>query len=202
MIYATEHIATALKAARKSKRLSQREMSTKSGVPQSHISKIENGAVDLRASSLVALARVLDLELLLVPRNAVPAVNSIVRSIAQRIPLDGKAARRIRKELAGLQRAISQLPIEMWSKSELEKIQRQARELQKKMRLSRSEIDSIRDTFKTVRAFINKPENMNAIRHALSQFQDLGNTSAQGRDDGSEIDSRHPAYSLDEDDDG
>lgn len=80
MNYATEHIASALKAARERKGISQRELSAKSGVPQGHISKIENGAVNLRVSSLVILARVLDLELTLVPRKAVPAVQSIVRS--------------------------------------------------------------------------------------------------------------------------
>jgi len=78
--YRTEHITRILKAARDRKGFSQRELAKKAGVPQGHISKIENGTVDLRASSLVALARVLDLELMLVPRKAVPAVQSIVRS--------------------------------------------------------------------------------------------------------------------------
>ena len=86
MNYATEHIAGILKAARKIKGLSQRALSTKSGVPQGHISKIENGTVDLRVSSLVALARVLDLELTFVPRKLIPAVNSIVRGGAQSAP--------------------------------------------------------------------------------------------------------------------
>ncbi len=45
-----------------------RELSAKSGVPQSHISKIENGAVDL--------------ELERVSKKTVPAVKSIVRSSA------------------------------------------------------------------------------------------------------------------------
>jgi transcriptional regulator with XRE-family HTH domain len=49
-------------------------------VPQSHISKIESGSVDLRISSLIALARVLDLELLVVPKKSVPAIKSIIRS--------------------------------------------------------------------------------------------------------------------------
>ena len=53
-----------------------RELSAKFGVPQSHISKIENGAVDLRTSSLVALARVLDLELELVSKKTVPGAAS------------------------------------------------------------------------------------------------------------------------------
>ncbi|VAW54406.1 hypothetical protein MNBD_GAMMA06-833 [hydrothermal vent metagenome] len=80
MSYLNDQILKNLKKARKAKGLSQRELSTKSGVPQSHISKIENGAVDLRVSSLVALARTLDLELELVPRKTVPAVQSIVRN--------------------------------------------------------------------------------------------------------------------------
>jgi transcriptional regulator with XRE-family HTH domain len=77
MSYATEHIAATLKAAREARALSQRALGAQSGVPQSHISKIENGTVDLRVSSLVALARVLGLELMLVPRKSVSAVQSI-----------------------------------------------------------------------------------------------------------------------------
>lgn len=80
MAYLNDQILESLKEARKRKGLSQRELSTKSGMPQSHISKIESGTVDLRASSLVALARALDLELELVPKKTVPAVKSIMRS--------------------------------------------------------------------------------------------------------------------------
>ncbi len=80
MSYTTEYIAGSLKAARGLLGISQRELSARSGVPQSHISKIENGEVDLRVSSLVALARALDLELVLVPRRAMAAVKSIASS--------------------------------------------------------------------------------------------------------------------------
>jgi transcriptional regulator with XRE-family HTH domain len=80
MTYVTEQIVASLKAARERKGLSQRALGQKVGVPQSHISKIENNAVDLRLSSLIELARALDLELVLVPRKAVPAVRSIARS--------------------------------------------------------------------------------------------------------------------------
>jgi len=82
MKYLNDHILKNLKEARQKKGLSQRALSAKSGVPQSHISKIESGVVDLRISSLIALARVLDLELELVPKKAIPAVKSIVRSSA------------------------------------------------------------------------------------------------------------------------
>ncbi|WP_460588363.1 helix-turn-helix domain-containing protein [Haliea atlantica] len=83
MSYSTEHIARSLKQARIDKKLSQRSLAAKAGVPQSHLSKIENGAVDLRLSSLIELARVLDLELLLVPRKTASAVNAVIGSLSR-----------------------------------------------------------------------------------------------------------------------
>ena len=79
MAYTTEHVARTLRNAREARGMSQRALSARAGIPQSHISKIENGAVDLRVSSLVELARILDLDLVLVPRKAVSAVHAIVR---------------------------------------------------------------------------------------------------------------------------
>ena len=80
MSYSTQYIAQLLKKTRDSMGLSQRELSTRAGVPQSHISKIESGNVDLRLSSLVAISRALELELALIPRKYLSAVNSIVDS--------------------------------------------------------------------------------------------------------------------------
>jgi transcriptional regulator with XRE-family HTH domain len=69
-----------LREARQRKGLSQRDLSKQSGVPQGQISRIENGAVDLRLSSLIELGRALDLELILVPRKSVSAVRLLARS--------------------------------------------------------------------------------------------------------------------------
>jgi HTH-type transcriptional regulator / antitoxin HipB len=80
MTYVGQHIVAALKEAREKKGLSQRALSAQAGVPQSHISRIERGAVDLQLSSLIEIARVLDLELVTVPRKLVPAVQAIVRT--------------------------------------------------------------------------------------------------------------------------
>ena len=82
MTYSTETMAGELKAARAAKGLSQRVLSERAGVPQSHISRIERGGVDLRLSSLVEIARALDLEVILVPRKHLPAVRSITRTHA------------------------------------------------------------------------------------------------------------------------
>lgn len=79
MKYSLEETVKVLKAARLKKGLSQRELGDMAGMPQSHISKIENEAVDLKTSSLIELARVLDLEFMLVPRTLVPTVQGLQR---------------------------------------------------------------------------------------------------------------------------
>jgi HTH-type transcriptional regulator/antitoxin HipB len=71
-----------LKAARERKGLSQRALGDRVGLPQSHISTIESGSVDLQASSLLEIARALDLELVLVPRGALPAIRAIQSGLA------------------------------------------------------------------------------------------------------------------------
>ena len=72
------HIGAELKTARRKKGLSQRALSLKTGIPQSHISKIENGAIDLQTSSLIEIARALDLEPMLVPRPLVNAFQALI----------------------------------------------------------------------------------------------------------------------------
>lgn len=54
-------LAKSLKEAREKKGLRQRELSVKTGITQSQISKFENGAVDLQLSSLIELSRELEL---------------------------------------------------------------------------------------------------------------------------------------------
>ena len=92
MSYVTNHLIVALKAARERKAISQRELSARTGIPQANISRLEQGHVDIRLSSLVSLARALDLEVELIPRKALPAVESIVRS-AERREADGTATK-------------------------------------------------------------------------------------------------------------
>ena len=81
-----ETIATQLKKAREKKGLSQRALGERVGLPQSHISKIEKAAVDLQTTSLIEIARALDLELALVPRSALPALRALTDPPAKRLP--------------------------------------------------------------------------------------------------------------------
>jgi len=70
-----------IRKARLQKGLSQQELAKKSGLTQSHVSRVEQGEIDLRLSNLIELSRVLDLELVLVPRRTVPAVKSLVQQL-------------------------------------------------------------------------------------------------------------------------
>lgn len=75
-----EELAASLREARIAKALTQKALGQRVGLPQSHISKIEKGAVDLKLSSLVEIARALGLEITLVPRKALPAVEGALRA--------------------------------------------------------------------------------------------------------------------------
>lgn len=68
-----------LKAARQQREMKQAELGKKLGLPQSHISTIERGATDPRLSTVEDMARLLDRELMLVPRELVPAVRALLR---------------------------------------------------------------------------------------------------------------------------
>lgn len=81
MTVGNEEIAAGLKAARLAKGLTQKELGCRVGMPQSHISKIESGGVDLQLSSLTELSRALDLEVTLVPRAAVLALKTVLRTV-------------------------------------------------------------------------------------------------------------------------
>lgn len=201
MGYATEYIASTLKAARESKGLSQRELHGKAGVPQGHISKIENGAVDLRLSSLVALARILDLELMLVPRKAASAVQSIVRSSERTGGKGGENGRRAASELKRLQDSIARLTGTGLFPKELAQIRREVREL-RHFRLASPEIEAIRAASHALKTLRNDPENPDALRETLSQLQSMRNALAQGSANVPQMESARPAYGLDEDDHG
>jgi len=101
MNHAIDHIIAALRAARDQKAISQRELSARSGVPQAKISRLENGAVDVQLSSLVSLARALDLDVELAPRKALPAIKAIIRSTERKA-----IAAATRKEVSKLARAL------------------------------------------------------------------------------------------------
>jgi transcriptional regulator with XRE-family HTH domain len=60
--------------------MSQRALSARTGMTQSHISKIESGVVEPGLDGLVTLARALDLEVVFVPKHLLPAVQGMLHA--------------------------------------------------------------------------------------------------------------------------
>lgn len=76
MLENIKRLVGVLKNARKEKKLSQGALAKKAGIPQSHISRIEAGLVNMKLGSFVEMARLLDLEVVLVPKESLAAIKS------------------------------------------------------------------------------------------------------------------------------
>lgn len=197
--HATADIAAILRVARDAKALSQRELSKLSGVPQSHISKIETGEVDLRLSSLIELARVLDLELTLVPRKSVPAVQSVIRSTAQDTPASSEPNSPVQKEVERLSKQVAQLVHAFSTNPEIAQLGRLARDF-RNLSLPPDALTPLREANKTLNNLHRSADAPEAVRRALADLYAVRNAAAHSLP--RVPDSARPAYSLDEDDHG
>lgn len=74
-----EHIET-LQKARIHKKLSQSALAKTIGIQQGHLSKIEQGVVDLQLSSFIEMARALDLEVMLIPRQSSIGIQNLLNA--------------------------------------------------------------------------------------------------------------------------
>jgi len=73
-------IGDVLRTSRLTQRLSQAQLASTLGVRQRQISDLEREAVDARLSTIQNVARALDLELMLIPRHLISAVEALQRS--------------------------------------------------------------------------------------------------------------------------
>ena len=203
MTYATQDIIDALKSAREVKGLSQRALSARTGVPQSHISKIESGGADIRLSSLIGLTRALDLELKLVPRKAVPAVDNVVRSLGSTLPAT-PAVRELNRTLDAVKNLRAVYP----NLGALNKLQDSFQTL-KNLNLGK-ELEALREITKPIReiqkltetsrdiakAVSLSAEQNRALQRAASSAQALRNQLVHNFPEGNAL--PRPAYRLDE----
>ncbi len=201
MSYSIEEIAKTLKEARKSKGLSQRDLSVKAGVPQSHISKIENGTVDLRVSSLISLARNLGMELTLIPRKTVPVVNSIIRSNERKMGATSGETRRAVKELKYIQDSIAKIPKLNTPTMAMEKFQRQLRDIQK-FSITEKQLKQIEEIRRGFQKFQENSANIKAFEETMYQTDKLRNALAHAQLEIPKFYYPRAAYSLEEDDNG
>jgi len=73
----------ALKEVREKRAWTQRDLASRIGLTQTHISGIESGKIVPRYDTLLELVRILDRDLLMVPRALVPVVQSLIRDHLQ-----------------------------------------------------------------------------------------------------------------------
>jgi transcriptional regulator with XRE-family HTH domain len=195
MIHATAHVASAFKAARERKAISQRELSARAGVPQAQISRFESGAVDIRLSSLVSLARALDLEIELVPRKAVSAVESIVRS-ATSGERNSDAIRAAAIEVSKLTKAIKAVHVPDLPSLQTDKVLANLRVLER-FQPTAAQLEAIRkfnDVLEKAKSLSIDPDVF--VRHA-EMIEQARNQLAYAPPPAS---LPKPAYALDDDD--
>ena len=197
MNYTTQTIAASLKEARASKGLSQRDLSLMAGVPQAQISRIEAGTVDPRATSLIALAHALDMELALIPRKALPAVKSITR---QSTGHDTHAIGPSLKEVNRIAETLRNLQITMPHLDEISRLQKTFADLQR-FQLPYLEPEMLKNLRKTIDMIQEPVRRPDALTRSQDEMKKLRNLLAHRPLISKQDHSPKPAYSLDEDDD-
>ncbi len=167
MKYQLQDIADQLKKARETRGISQRALSEIAGVPQSHLSKIENGNVDIRLSSLIEIARALDLEIQLIPKQAVPAVTTVVKSTAPPIP--DKYTKAAWQELNLTEDAVKKFLASAPDISEWSKTQKLINEL-KHYKFSQEDLQTLKKSFERngISDFIKVDTGVKALKKSLS----------------------------------
>ena len=198
MSYEIEELAKALKTARISKNLTQRALSQRAGVPQAHISRIERGAVDLRLSSLIAVARVLDLEVALVPRNVLPAVQSVVRS--SELTAAARPASPVVKELQRLRQIVGAMSELKQGATEFAQLDRQIRELQR-FPLTNEHLVALKTATGTLQHYRSDGKGTETIHQVLLNLQGLRNAIAHQAESTTVPTAARPAYTLDDEPD-
>lgn len=192
-----QETANRLQSARQAKGLSQRDLSKLAGVPQAQISRIEAGAVDLRLSSLVALANALDLELALVPRKAVPAVRSLSRDALERNRKGSIAAQR---EMQRISDTLRNLQIAQPKLEELAQLQKSFAELQRFMPPV-LELKDLRQLRRSMEQISRHPKRqISAMAESLNLMQMIRDKAAQAPMPGIIDGASRPVYSLDQED--
>lgn len=190
-------ISNSLKMAREVKGLSQRALADLSGVPQSHISKIESGSVDLRISSLVEIARALDMELKLVPRKGLSAVNSIIRSTQFTATMP---TRPMLKAMTKLQSAADKLAASLAEEKEVVQLQSRIHELSR-INVPSSKQGKIEELTRQLQRVVSGKSEVSTLKRALDEVKALRNALAH-QTSGESVQPPRSVYALDGDDDG
>ncbi|HEX5433778.1 MAG TPA: helix-turn-helix transcriptional regulator [Candidatus Angelobacter sp.] len=83
----TPDFAYTIRRQRQRRGMSQAELGRLLHMPQSQVARIEKGSSDMRLSTVAEIARVLDLEPMLLPKRLVPAVRYMIENPTESTPM-------------------------------------------------------------------------------------------------------------------
>jgi transcriptional regulator with XRE-family HTH domain len=192
--YKSEDLIRELRDRRTDASVSQRALSARSGLTQGHISQIETGTLEPGLSSFIDMARALNLEVVLVPKKFLPAVQGVLRQTPaeQSSPQEGEAALR---EIARGERLVIKLKQLYGSSADLDRIADYLRFL-RHARLRKPDIQIVTNAINKLRRFQASPQSKDVVASIVADVQQLRNRVAH-----SPSEAPRSAYAIDDEDD-
>lgn len=194
--YGLGSLTEAIRQSRLAKGWSQRDLSARAHLTQAQISRIENGEVDMQVSTLIELARSLDLDLQLVPRTALVAVEAAVRSAEER-----SSERSARNLLAALRRLAEQAEKAAPEREDIASIASSLRDLEPHASAFRgrfliADMERLKTNLEGLLTYppASRPSRAKPFRDAAAWLKQLRNTLMHASH------AERPAYSLDDED--
>jgi transcriptional regulator with XRE-family HTH domain len=194
MSYKSEDFIQEIRDRRADAGISQRALSARSGLTQGHISQIETGALEPGLSSFIDMARALDLEIVLVPKKFLPAVQGVLRQtpVGQSSPQEGEAALR---EIARGERLVIKLKQLHGSSADLDRIADSLRFL-RQVPLRKPHIQTLTNATNKLRRFQASAQSEDVVASIAADLQQLRNRVAHRPSE-----TPRSAYAMDDEDD-
>jgi transcriptional regulator with XRE-family HTH domain len=192
--YKSEDLVREIRGRRTDAGISQRALAARSGLTQAHISQIETGTLEPGLSSFIDMARALDLEIMLVPKKFLPAVQGILRQTPteQSSPQEGEAALR---EIARGERLVIKQKQLHGSSADLERIADALRFL-RHAPLRKPDLQIVTDAINKLRRYQASPQSKDIVGAIATNLQQLRNRVVH-----SPSEAPRPAYAIDDEDD-
>ena len=190
MAYQSESLIAQAREIREASGVSQRALSERAGLTQSHISQIEGGRLEPGLSSFIDMTRALDLELMLVPKKLVPAVLGLVK--AQATPdMHIHAGQPNDKRFARAERLVKKMKHLYGSSADLDRIEDTLRFL-RRGNLSDQEMQLVRELIARLERYQASAQAAPIVHDIAQHLQRLRNSIAHAAPS-----EPRPAYSLD-----
>lgn len=174
--------------------MSQRELSARSGLTQSHISPIERGTMEPGLASLVDVARALDLEVVLAPKKLMPAIGNILDSASV---MSDTLTTEQRNLVGRIDRWLAEGRDRFAIASDADNL-KDSLALLRHLLLSAHELEKLRDSAMLLQRWQNEPPAAPQLSDFARTIRSLRNAAVhRDRDDAVP----RSAYALDEEDD-